>query len=202
MCIRDSSWAWQLARPLQAGERCVFALKSGLTAANGEALTGKSRFEFFGAAPRPWRIQPSAGAGIEEDQAFVINGGGPLNAKSLEGNLWCEADGVGQRIPARPVSPAIRAEVLDQIGGMGDSALVVTCAERLPTGSKMKLVWGKGIQAQNGTPSEKEESFIYRVREPFKGTLSCEREKAGSPCSPLAAITLSFNCLLYTSRCV
>lgn len=191
--IDSRSWAWQLARPLQAGERCVFALKSGLTAANGEALTGKSRFEFFGSPPRPWRIQPAAGAGIEEDQAFVINGGGPLNAKSLEGNLWCEADGVGQRIPARPVSPAIRAEVLDQVGGMGDSALVVTCAERLPTGSKMKLVWGKGIQAQNGTPSEKEESFIYRVREPFKGTLSCEREKAGAPCSPLAAITLSFN---------
>lgn len=191
--IDSRSWAWQLARPLQPGERCIFALKSGLTAVNGETLTGKSRFEFFGAPPRPWRIQPAAGAGIEEDQAFVINGGGPLNAKSLEGNLWCEADGVGQRIPARPVSQAIRSEVLDQVGGMGDSPLVITCAERLPTGSKMKLVWGKGIQAQNGTPSEKEESFIYKVREPFKGTLSCEREKAGAPCSPLSAITLSFN---------
>ena len=191
--IDSRSWAWQMARPLQPGERCVFALKTGLTAANGEAVSGKGRFEFFGAPPRPWRIQPAAGAGIEEDQAFVINGGGPLNAKSLEGNLWCEADGVGQRIPARPVSPAIRSEVLDQVGGMGDSPLVVACAERLPTGSKMKLVWGKGIQAANGTPSEKEESFIYKVREPFKGTLSCEREKAGAPCSPLSAMTLSFN---------
>ncbi|MDP3540388.1 MAG: MG2 domain-containing protein [Azonexus sp.] len=189
----ERSWAWQLSRPLQPGERCVFALKTGLTAANGEAVTGKSRFEFFGAAPRPWRLQPGAGSSIEEDQAFIINGGGPLNARSLENNLWCEADGVGQRIPARPVKPEIRAAVLDQSGGMNPDSIVVTCAEVLPAGGKMKLVWGKGIQAANGTPTEKEESFIYKVREPFKATLGCEREKAGSPCSPLSAITLNFN---------
>lgn len=191
--IDARSWAWQMARPLQPGERCIFALKSGLTAGNGETLSGKSRFEFFGAAPRPWRLLPAPGSSIEEDQAFVINGGGPLDAKSLEGNLWCEADGIGQRIPARPVSSEIRAAVLDLAGGMSRDALVVSCSQNLPAGSKMKLVWGKGIQARNGTPSEKEESFIYKVREPFKATLSCEREKAGAPCSPLSAITLTFN---------
>jgi uncharacterized protein YfaS (alpha-2-macroglobulin family) len=191
--IDERSWSWQMSRPLQAGERCIFSLKSGLTATNGEAITGKSRFEFFGAAPRPWRLQPSAGSSIEEDQAFIINGGGPLNAKSMDNNLWCEADGVGQRMPARPVSKEIRTAVLDQSGGMSQDSIVVTCSEKLPAGSKMKLVWGKGIQAANGTPTEKEESFVYKVREPFKATLTCEREKAGAPCSPLSAITLSFN---------
>lgn len=187
------SWAWQLARPLQPGEHCVFTLKNGLTATNGETVGGRNRFEFFGAPPRPWRLQPQAGSNIEEDQVFVINGGGPLNAKSVDNNLWCEADGVGQRIPARPVSKEIRAAVLKQVGGMGDSALVIACAERLPSGGKMKLVWGKGIQALNGTPTEKEESFIYKVREPFKATLNCEREKAGAPCSPLSSLELRFN---------
>ena len=191
--IDERSWAWQMSRPLQAGERCVFALKAGYTVANGESITGKSRFEFFGAAPRPWAIRPAPGSGIEEDQAFIINGGGPLNAKSLENNLWCEADGVGQRIPARPVSDAIRRDLLEHQGGFSSTALVVTCAERLPTGSKMKLVWGKGIKAANGTPSEKDESFVYKVREPFKVTLNCEREKAGAPCSPLSALNLNFN---------
>ena len=111
----------------------------------------------------------------------------------MESNLWCEADGVGQRIPARPVSKDIRAEVLKQSGATDKDLLVVTCSERLPSGGKMKLVWGKGILAANGTASEKEESFIYKVREPFKATLNCEREKAGAPCSPLSAITLNFN---------
>lgn len=188
------TWAWQMARPLQAGERCVFTLRSGLTTLAGEALSGKNRFEYFGAGPRPWQIQPHAGNGIDEDQAFVISTGTPLDAKSVDNNLWCEADGVGQRMPARPVSKDIREAILSQLGGKGSkSVLVVACSERLPSGAKMKLVWGKGILAANGTPTEKEESFTYKVREPFKATLSCEREKAGAPCSPLSDINLEFN---------
>ncbi|MBU3695941.1 alpha-2-macroglobulin [Dechloromonas sp.] len=191
--VDERSWAWQMARPLQPGERCVFGLKSGLTAVNGESVGGKARFEFTGAAPRPWRLQPHPGSGIEEDQAFVINGGGPLDEASLADNLWCEADGIGQRLPARPVSGEIRKAVLDQLGRFGSAPLVVACNGRLPAGSKMKLVWGKGIRAANGTPTGKAESFIYTVREPFKATLNCEREKAGAPCSPLSAISLNFN---------
>ncbi len=186
------TWTWRPNRALQAGEHCIFTVNAGLTAKNGEAISGKQRFEFTGAAPRPWRIQPSAGAQIEEDQAFVIDGGSPLDPASLENNLWCEADGVGQRIPARPVSPAIRKEVIRQTE-MSASAIVVACAESLPAGRKMKLIWGKGIKAQNGTPSDKAQTFVYQVREPFTAKLSCEREKAGAPCSPLSAIQLSFN---------
>lgn len=187
------TWSWQLSRPLQAGERCIFALKERLTAANGEKLTGRKRFEFVGSAPRPWRIEPAAGSNIEEDQVFIINAGGPVNPLSLDEKLWCEADGVGQRIPARLVSNEIRAAVLKHSGGMSQTSTVVSCSENLPAGGKMQLVWGKGIEAANGTPSDKEERFIYKVREPFKATLNCTREKVGSPCSPLSAITLNFN---------
>jgi len=190
--IDSRGWAWQMSRALQAGERCVFTLRAGLATASGEAISGKNRFEFAGAAPRPWRLQPSAGSSIEEDQAFVIHGGA-LDPASLDNNLWCEAEGVGQRIPARPVSKEIRAAVLDQTGGMPASSIVVACSEALPAGSKMKLVWGKGIRAANGTPTEKEESFVYKVRQPFKATLHCERERANAPCSPLAQIRLDFN---------
>ena len=41
----------------------------------GEAITGKNRLRFYGAAPRPLGIRPAPGGGIEEDQAFIINGG-------------------------------------------------------------------------------------------------------------------------------
>ncbi|MCA1938234.1 MAG: hypothetical protein LDL29_06125, partial [Dechloromonas sp.] len=188
----ERTWTWRPQRPLQAGERCVFTLRDGLSSLQGETLSGKRRFEFTGAAPRPWRIRPSAGALIEEDQAFVIDGGGPLDPASLNDRLWCEADGVGQRIPARPVAATIRQEVLRQ-ANMPDHAIVVACSENLPAGRKMKLVWGKGIKAANGTPGDKEQSFVYPVREPFIANLSCEREKAGAPCSPLSAIRLNFS---------
>ena len=186
------TWTWRPSRSLQPGERCIFTVNGGLTAKNGEAISGKQRFEFTGAAPRPWRIRPSAGALIEEDQAFVIDGGGPLDPASLANHLWCEADGVGQRIPARPVAAAVRQEVIDQTD-MPGHAIVVACSENLPAGRKMKLVWGKGIKAHNGTPADKEQAFVYSVREPFTASLSCEREKAGAPCSPLSAIRLNFS---------
>ncbi|MBP7489592.1 MAG: hypothetical protein KA772_07375, partial [Azospira sp.] len=187
------TWAWQLARALQPGERCVFTVKSQQLALSGESIGGKTRFELFGAPPRPWRIVPSPGSAIDEEQAFVINGGGELDARSLENNLWCEADGIGQRLPARPVAAKVRQEVLQRVGNGGAAPLVVTCSERLPAGSRARLVWGAGIRAANGTPTEKEESFVYKVREPFKATFSCEREKAGAPCSPLSGLSLQFN---------
>ena len=187
------TWAWQLARPLQPGERCAFTLKPGQASAGGEAIGGRTSFELLGAPPRPWRIVPNPGAAIEEDQAFVINGGGKLDGASLEQNLWCEADGVGHRLPARPVPDAVRREVLEHVGNAGAFPLVVSCSERLPAGSRARLVWGKGIKAANGTPSEKEESFVYKVREPFKASFTCERERADAPCSPLSGLTLNFN---------
>ncbi|MCE1183198.1 MAG: MG2 domain-containing protein [Rhodocyclales bacterium] len=187
------NWSWQMSRALQPGERCLFTIPENLSTLAGEKLDGKHRFEFFGAPPRPWRIQPAAGSDIEEDAAFVINPGSTLDPASVENNLWCEADAIGQRIPARPVTPSQRDELLKQLRSFGPQALIVSCAEKLPAGSRMKLVWGAGIRAANGTPSEKEESFIYRVREAFKATLSCEREKANAPCSPLSPITLNFN---------
>ncbi len=191
--IDARTWAWQMNRPLQAGERCVFTLKEASTALNGEKLDGKRRFELNGAAPRPWRIQPGAGSYIEEDAAFIIHPGSLLDAASLEKNLWCEAEGVGHRLPARAVDRRIREDLARQGNGIGPQTLVVSCSEKLPPGSKMKLLWGAGIRAANGTPTEKEESFVFKVREPFKATLNCEREKADAPCSPLSAITLNFN---------
>lgn len=187
------TWSWQLGRALAPGERCLFTLQEGFAGIGGETLNGRKRFELLGAPPRPWRIIPQPGQAIEEDQAFVINGGGPLDPASLADNLWCEADGVGQRLPTRPVGEAERKALLERVGGVGKTPLVVTCSERLPAGSRARLVWGKGIRAANGTPAEKDESFVYKVREPFRVTLVCEREKAGAPCSPLTGLNLSFN---------
>ncbi|MBS1190065.1 MAG: large extracellular alpha-helical protein [Rhodocyclaceae bacterium] len=188
------TWAWQLERPLQAGERCAFALRAGLAALNGEAVGGRNRVEFFAAGPWPRSILPKPGGRVDEDQAFVIDAGGPLKAASVEKNVWCEADGVGNRIPVRFVPEAQRRDILAHIhGDYGPAPLVVSCAERLPPAAKMRLVWGQGVEAENGTRSEKEESFVYAVREPFRATLSCEREKAGAPCSPLSAVTVQFS---------
>lgn len=51
--IDARNWTWQLARPLQSGERCEFTLRGATATLDGEALSGRSRFEFFAGPPRP-----------------------------------------------------------------------------------------------------------------------------------------------------
>ena len=191
--VDTKTWAWQLERALQAGERCLFSLKPGLKASNGEAVSGQNQYRFFAPGPWPRRVQPSPGSGIEEDQAFVITPAGPVLPASVEQNVWCEAAGVASRIPVRVVPEKQRKEILSSLHRVDKDDVVVSCVERLPPGVKMKLVWGKGVEVANGAKSTREESFIYPVREPFRATLSCEREKASAPCSPLSAITLEFS---------
>lgn len=191
--VDSRTWAWQLSRPLQPGERCIFSAKSGYTSPTGETFSGKNRFELQGAAPRPWRIVPAAGQPIEEDQAFVINGDSALDAKSLEQNLQVRSR------RGRPASPR-RARSRTPSGARCSTASAAWATRRslssAASGCRPAAApgwWGKGIKAANGTPTEKEESFVYTVREPFKASLTCEREKAGAACSPLSGLTLDFN---------
>lgn len=188
------NWAWQLERPLAAGERCEFTLTDGLASLDGKPLTGRRQFAFFAAGPWPRNVMPRAGSAVDEEQAFILDGGGPLDGASIERSVWCEAAGVGNRIPVRQVPEAQRADILKHAyQNAGTAPVVVSCAERLPPGVKMKLAWGKGVLAANGTPTDKERSFAYTVREPFRASVSCEREKSGQPCSPLSPISVNFS---------
>ena len=188
------SWSYALERPLQPGERCDFRLKPGLKASNGEAVFAEAGYAFFAPGPWPRSLTPRPGGAIEEDQAFIIDVSGALKRESVERNVWCEADGVGNRIPVRILPDATRNEILLALHrDLSPGTLAVACAERLPAGAKMRLVWGKGVEAESGAKSSRNESFPYLVREPFRASFSCEREKASAPCSPLSDLRVEFS---------
>ncbi len=192
------SWSYTLDRPLQPGERCDFRLKPGLKAANGEAVSGEPGYAFFAPGPWPRSLTPRPGGAIEEDQAFIVEASGALKRESVERNVWCEADGVGNRIPVRILPDNARNEILASMNRVVQpGTLAITCSERLPAGAKMRLVWGKGVEAENegkpGAKSSRNESFPYAVREPFRASFSCEREKVSAPCSPLSDLRIEFS---------
>ena len=81
------NWSYTLERPLQAGERCDFRLKPGLTAINGEAISGESSYAFFAPGPWPRSITPRPGGPVEEDQAFLIDASAALKNDSVERNI-------------------------------------------------------------------------------------------------------------------
>ncbi len=188
------SWSYTLLRPLQPGERCDFRLRPDLRSAKGEAVAGESSYAFFAPGPWPRSLTPRPGGAIEEDQAFVIEASGALKTDSVERNVWCEADGVGNRIPVRILPETTRNEILATLyRTVQPGTLLIACTERLPPGAKMRLVWGKGVEAQGGAKSSRDESFPYVVRQPFRASFSCEREKPGAPCSPLSDLRIEFS---------
>ncbi len=188
------TWSYQLDRALQPGERCDFRLKANLKSANGEAVSGEASYSFFAPGPWPRSLTPRPGSAVEEDQAFLIEASAPLARASLEKNLWCEAEGVGNRIAIRILPDNIRDDMLaSQHRHRQPGTLAVTCAERLPANSKMRLVWGKGLETETGIAASREESFQYPVRQPLRASFSCEREKANAPCSPLSDLRLDFS---------
>ena len=193
----SKTWTYLLDRPLKPGERCDFRLKPDLKTASGAAVMGEPAYAFFAPGPWPRSINPRPGGQIEEDQAFLVEASGALKRESIEKNVWCEADGIGNRIPIRILPDKERNAALatyHQNPTAGSLGLV--CSTALPTGSKMKLVWGKGVEAESGAKSSREESFVYTVREPFKASFSCERERANQPCSPLSDLRLDFSAQL------
>jgi uncharacterized protein YfaS (alpha-2-macroglobulin family) len=194
------TWTWQLERPLAVGERCVFTRRAGLKAQDGSLVSGNERFEFFASGPFPRRIQPAAGDRINPQQIFVIDAGAAIDEASAQAHIWCEAEGVGQRIAVRPALPAQRAEIQQHLRGLSPHPLMLSCSERLPAGSKVKLVWGKGVRtvgaggtAEASVVSTRERSFAYQVHPPLRATLACEREKADAACSPLGHIRVEFS---------
>ena len=56
--------------------------------------------------------------------------------------------------------------------------LAFTCARRLPGGVSFKLIWGKGVSTPSGVTSSAGRELDYRVRDPFKAEMNCERENA------------------------
>ena len=197
-----NTWDYVIDRPLKPGERCDFTLKPGLKSIKGEAITGESRYEFFAPGPWPRSILPRGGQKIEEDQAFLIEPSAAVTRESVERNVWCEADGVGNRIPVRLLPDKTRAEMVASQGGKDSPALLaLTCAERLPAGAHVRLVWGKGIETAAtagvaslaGVKSSRNENFAYVVREPFRASFSCTREKPNAPCSSLSEMRVDFS---------
>ena len=120
-------------------------------------MTGEPGYAFFAPGPWPRSIMPRPGGAIEEDSAFLIDASGGLKRESLERNVWCEADGVGHRMPARILPDAVRNDMLAAVNRGANTAnvLAIACGERLPAGAKMRLVWGQGVEALNGAMSSR-----------------------------------------------
>lgn len=187
------NWIYDFERDLPPGTRCSFTLKPSLKAVSGAALTGKSVYQFSTGGPAVIRHLPNDE--IEEEQAFILFQNGAANPDSVREHVYCEAEGVHERIPVKLAGESMRKELLKQFAQNIDPAFVsvVQCQQRLPNDAAVRLTWDRGITTPSGVATTIPQTFKFKVRKEFTASLSCQRENANAACSPILPVTLTFS---------
>ncbi len=193
----DRVWLYDFSAALPPGTRCTLKLEPDWKPLKG-AVSGASEFAFSTGGPAVIATQPWNGAAIEEEQHFLLRLSGAVTPASVQANAWCEAEGIGERLPLVIVGGAEREAVLKSRRiqkEAADAALLARCQRPLPPDARVRLVWGRGIAAQANPKvlTSVEQRFDFYVRPPFTAEFSCERERAGAPCLPIRPLAVRFS---------
>ncbi len=201
----ERTWLYDFRADLSPGTRCTLKLRPDWKPVNNGVtgtVTGTTVFNFNTGGPAIATTLPRAGSRIEEDQHFLAQLTGPATSTSVTAHAACEVEGIGERVPVRVVTGAVRDEVLKarKLVSKDDAAaaerwLMLACQRPFPADAKVRLVWGAGIAAQANPRivTRSEQRFDFRVREAFNAEFSCERERADAPCLPIRPMSLRFS---------
>lgn len=199
--LDDMRWTYVFEHTLPAGVSCTATANSDYRDLNGQALVGDFRFAFDTGAPAVSDMRPYPGMVIDEEQVFILQFDGPVDAQAVAQSSHCAIDGLAEKIPVEAVGDEhldslMQAAYLPPPGDPATVALL-RCARVLPPETQMRLEIGPGIRAQGQAdtlPGSSEPRVLeYEVRPPFMATLSCTRERAGRPCLPVASVTVNFS---------
>ncbi|MBT2323164.1 alpha-2-macroglobulin [Variovorax paradoxus] len=194
----EKQWVFDFENDLPPGVRCTVTRVSSFKGASGAELTGPERYQFNSGGPFVRNYQPSYGK-IDEEQQLMLELNGPATIESVRENVWCQAEGVGERIPVRLVEGEQRTALLKAFGRDKEAEktplrfVTLQCNRTLTPGGRLQLVYGKGVATPSGVLNNVERRFNFQVREPFAVSFSCERENAQSACLPLKPMVLQFN---------
>jgi len=200
----EREWVWRFGRFLPPGVRCTAQMLPTFKSPQGDNLQGLSSFKFNTGGPFVEFIQPSTDQPIDEEQYFLLRLNGPANLSSVRAQAWCALEGLGERVPVRVLDDATRDALVRSQGHdlaakrSSVNFVALACQRRFSPGSKVQLVWGKGITTADqpgamAVANSVEKRFPFTVREPFLASFSCERENAQAACLPLRPLRLTFN---------
>ncbi|WP_413541687.1 alpha-2-macroglobulin family protein [Collimonas humicola] len=189
----ERNWIYDFVRDIGPGTRCSFTLKPGFKLLSGAAVSGKTSFQFNTGGPAVINVMPS-GERIEEEQIFILVQNGAATSESILQHVYCEAEGVHERIPVKLISGTVRKDLLEHFAEKINPERVSTlqCQQRLPNDSAVSLTWDKGVATPSGIASRQPQVFKFKVRPSFTASFSCERENANAACAPILPARLVF----------
>lgn len=195
----EREWVFTFENDLPPGVSCSVQARAGFKSPKGAELALKADWRFNTGGPFVRRLMPGTGLRIDEEQFFVLSLNGPATLASVQANVWCALEGLGEKVPVRLVDGKDRAELLksqhlDKAAAIDPLRFVtLACNRRLTPATKVQIVYGKGVATPSGIANTVEKRFNYQVREPFSASFSCERENAQAACLPILPMTLGFN---------
>ncbi len=195
--LSDREWVYDFEKNLPAGLACRFELKPGLRALGGARVGGRRVFEFNTGGPAVREVTPYPNdyyGSLAEDQRFVLRLDALPDAASVEKHVVLLAADAVEPIRVRLVTGQERDEILKRAiyGKPAATDIVIEPVLRLPSNSRIELVWGAGV-ATNGIATREEQRFAWKTRAPLSLTISCERVNADAGCIPIVPVRIAFS---------
>jgi len=197
--LNDHEWAYDFQRELPPGVRCELRAQSGFQSPKGAALSTSLHFSFNTGGPSVQDIEPKPYVAVDEGQYFMFQLNGAATPASVQQHVWCEPEGLGERVPVRLIEGNERAALLKALGrekaAKADPMryLTLACQRRLTPGGQVDLVYGAGVATPAGVVSTVAKRWRFQVREAFSASFSCERTSAQEACLPIRPMRLGFN---------
>lgn len=198
--IDGRHWVYEFTHRPEAGVSCTVVPAADFRDLEGRAIEDAERYAFSTGGPRVTSRTPWSGT-IDEDQIFILTFNAQVQAATLSAHASCRVRGMGETVPVRLVEGEARRQILEA-NYMKDriddpSIHLVQCKRTLPPGAEVQLWVQPGVQilaAQGRTAvaSTRGDAFKYKVRDAFGASLSCVRENAQAPCSPLGRMRVTF----------
>ncbi|MDR7095047.1 uncharacterized protein YfaS (alpha-2-macroglobulin family) [Hydrogenophaga laconesensis] len=196
--INDREWAFDFENDLPPGVNCTVQGKSGFKSPKGAELP-PFRSTFNTGGPFVQQVRPGTSSQIDEEQYFALRLNGAATEASLQSNVWCAVEGLGERVPIRLINGNDRTAVLKANGWDKAAAqepqryVTLACNRRFTPDTRVAIVFGKGVATPSGVANTIERRLEFRVREAFTVGFSCERENAQAACLPIRPMTLNFS---------
>lgn len=197
--ISDRQWAFEFENDLPPGVNCTLQGITTFRSPKDQPISGKLSWKFNTGGPFVQNLRPGTYQRIDEEQYFVLQLNGPATLASIRENVWCAAEGLGERVPVKLIEgkdreALLKSQNLDKAAEKEPLAIVtLACNRRLTPASKVQLVYGKGVATPSGVANSLERRYNFQVREPFSASFNCERENAQSACLPIRPMSLNFN---------
>jgi hypothetical protein len=201
----ERNWIFDFDRDLPAGVRCEFKLKEGLKTLAGKMISGQQQFSFTTGGPAILSSRPYEGASqIDEEQYFLLELDADAEESSVIANAYFSVEGITERVgirfgPDKDREVALKAIYQYQKDKLKDALAnkarfpLIQARRRFPEGSKVKLVWARGVATHSGVRTEQDQVLSFVTRAPFTATFHCTRENPQAQCIPISPMRLSFS---------